>query len=257
MIVARTLVLVGAAAFLASCAWSPDLKIEGLFGFKFPLAAPFMEFLVAVLLGAVIVLSVLLIRRPRRQSAGGIEPFPYWLANRDGAADPDLKDLQNYSHNMNWRTNDINQLRNSIEDDGVISPTDKVRRAMSLGRWFGQWQNQPSAGPNALSQFLRDIRENGTTIFLSLFALAVFIALAVGLSNSSFFTSLAQVDQARGLITFLVAICAVAVILLTAINIFWTVGADFKDRFSAAKDLVTIVMGVLGTILGFYFGFIQ
>jgi hypothetical protein len=74
------------------------------------------------------------------------------------------------------------------------------------------------------------------------------------MSNSSFFSSLAQVDQARGLITFLVAICAVAVILLTAINIFWGNDAKFDDRFKAAKDLVTLVVGVLGTILGFYFG---
>jgi hypothetical protein len=42
--------------------------------------------------------------------------------------------------------------------------------------------------------------------------------------------------------------------LLIAITTFWMPKDDVQVRFEKAKDLLTIVIGVLGTILGFYFG---
>jgi hypothetical protein len=65
---------------------------------------------------------------------------------------------------------------------------------------------------------------------------------------------MAKIDQARGLITFLFAFATIAIIILIAITTFWMPKDEFQARFDKAKDLLTILIGVLGTILGFYFG---
>jgi hypothetical protein len=211
---------------------------------------------IAVLALVVLVLLVVMARSRRRAAAPlDRQSFPAWLDGIQGAT-PEVAELQAHSRAVHWTSNDINALRQTIENESGISPTNLVRRASTLGLLYERWRREASAsGGGFATQLMRYVFENGTGIFLSTFAVAVFIMLAVGMTNSSFFTSLAQVDQARGLITFLVAICAVAVILLTAINIFWgNSDAKFDDRFKAAKDLVTLVVGVLGTILGFYFG---
>lgn len=211
-------------------------------------------FLITILFVCILYLSFALARARRRTVAGPgqRQSFPGWLANIQDSA-PEVVELQTYSTAVHWTSNDINALRQTIENDPVIPQNEKMRRASTLGALYQRWQSESAQGGFA-TQLMHYVFANGIGIFLSVFAVAVFLVLAVGMSNSSFFTSLAQVDQARGLITFLVAICAVAVILLTAINIFWGNDAKFDDRFKAAKDLVTLVVGVLGTILGFYFG---
>lgn len=204
----------------------------------------------------VLFIVVLLLARARSRSpaTSSVEhrPFPDWLAGASWGT-PDVLELRTYSKDMHWTTNDINTLRQTIQNDSVISPADKARRTSTLEALHQRWQGESFSQP-FLTQLMPYVFENGIGIFLSFFGVAVFLVLAIGMSNSSFFSSLAQVDQARGLITFLVAVCAVAVILLTAINIFWGNNAGFEERFKAAKDLVTMVVGVLGTILGFYFG---
>jgi hypothetical protein len=249
----RAALICASFCFLTGCASGPDhnLQLHAL-GIELAANERAVSFLIVAIL--LIVIAVLFFRRHRSVRAAHGQSFPDWLAGLPGAA-TDLQDLKTYASAVHWTSNDLNTLRATIENDGAISQADKVRRASALGTYYDRWQNQPAhQGGRLLAQLLHDVFENGIGIFLSLFALAVFITLAIGLSNSSFFSSLAQVDQARGLITFLVAVCAVAVILLTAINIFWGGDAQFSERFTAAKDLVTLVVGVLGTILGFYFG---
>jgi hypothetical protein len=91
--------------------------------------------------------------------------------------------------------------------------------------------------------------------FLVLFGVIVAGAIVYGLFiNQSFFTLMAKIDQARGLITFLFAFATNAIIILIAITTFWMPKDEFQDRFDKAKDLLTMLIGVIETILGFYFG---
>lgn len=205
---------------------------------------------IIVLLLIIIVLQAWnLLRQPAQQQP---ETFVTWLARQTRPTDPSLADLQGYATAVHWNSDDPAILRQSIETDGALNNAQRVQRAAALGKYFTEWQSRGSGGQQVAVEIIRAVRDNGTALFLSFFAIAVFVTLAVGISNSSFFSSLAQVDQARGLITFLVAVAAVALVLLAAINIFW--GSVDAVRITAAKDLVTIIMGVLGTILGFYFG---
>lgn len=63
-------------------------------------------------------------------------------------------------------------------------------------------------------------------------------------------------ETARGLITFSVAIVTVSIAL---IMVFYLIFGDgdketVKDRFTFGKDILMVFVGILGTIMGFYYG---
>ena len=110
-------------------------------------------------------------------------------------------------------------------------------------------------GGGAWSQFLRQLTIS--QVLFTLLGLAVFIALAAGIYSAGgvFLKSLQDTEVARGLITFLVAFTTVAIGLILALYaIVSSSGSDLKDRFGFGKEILTALIGILGTILGFYFG---
>jgi hypothetical protein len=75
-------------------------------------------------------------------------------------------------------------------------------------------------------------------------------------SEGRFLLQLQEPSVSRGLITFLVAFVTVTIALVLAT---WVIAsnapvAELKERFSHAKDVLATLVGILGTILGFYFG---
>jgi hypothetical protein len=84
----------------------------------------------------------------------------------------------------------------------------------------------------------------------------VLIVIIFNLSRSNFIRSLTDKETARGLITFLVVFTTVAIALILALYTLLssiTVREDLKDRFGYGKEVLTALIGILGTILGFYF----
>ena len=108
----------------------------------------------------------------------------------------------------------------------------------------GQGENKPQA------------RSIGDLVIY--FCGGVFLAICYALwsSEGKFLLQLQDASVSRGLITFLVAMVTVAISLLLAA---WVIAsnapiAELKERFSHAKDVLATLVGILGTILGFYFG---
>jgi hypothetical protein len=66
--------------------------------------------------------------------------------------------------------------------------------------------------------------------------------------------NLADADTARGMITFVVSVVTVAIGLILVLAAFLGGGKDIEKRFAFGKDVFTILVGVLGTIMGFYYG---
>ncbi|MBS0206726.1 MAG: hypothetical protein JSS49_27945 [Planctomycetes bacterium] len=80
--------------------------------------------------------------------------------------------------------------------------------------------------------------------------------LVAGVLTGGLLEFLSSIQGARGLITFLIAIgtIAIAVILTLASVLMETDGIDaLKERLSKGKEILTVLVGVLGTIVGFYF----
>ena len=67
---------------------------------------------------------------------------------------------------------------------------------------------------------------------------------------------LARPEEARCLITFLFGIATVGIALVIVLAVFLSTGTkeDLAERFRMGKDILAVLIGVLGTIIGFYFG---
>jgi hypothetical protein len=87
--------------------------------------------------------------------------------------------------------------------------------------------------------------------------LAILIFIGAGIyegGGKSFLEGLADRSVARGLITFLIAIATVGIAVILAIStIVLQEGNESDKRFDRGKQVLTILIGVLGTIVGFYF----
>jgi hypothetical protein len=84
-------------------------------------------------------------------------------------------------------------------------------------------------------------------------ALLGLMALGVFLSGSVLLRLLANKEIARGLITFLIAIVTVGIAIILAVSTLNKVD-EGDQRFDKGKQILTMLIGVLGTIVGFYFG---
>ena len=93
-------------------------------------------------------------------------------------------------------------------------------------------------------------------VLYSFIALAILFAIGWGLSgNKGFLAGLADPQIARGLITFLIAITTVGIAVILTISTILGRDGDADDkRFDRGKQVLSTLIGVLGTIVGFYFG---
>ena len=86
---------------------------------------------------------------------------------------------------------------------------------------------------------------------------AVFIfALFSFALDKAMLAELAKVEQARGLITFLFGVATVGIALIIVLAIFLSTDSEeqVSARYQMGKDILAVLIGVFGTIIGFYFG---
>jgi hypothetical protein len=90
-------------------------------------------------------------------------------------------------------------------------------------------------------------------IFVGLLTIIIIVALT---GKETLLEPLAKVEIARGVITFLVAVATIAIAISLAISI--SLGGKESNgagkHFTQAKEVLTMMVGILGTIVGFYFG---
>jgi hypothetical protein len=94
---------------------------------------------------------------------------------------------------------------------------------------------------------------------MSFAALGFLILLAVTYvlteSTGIFLNRLANKEVARGVITFLFALTTVGVAVILALStVLSAPSADDDKRFDRGKQVLSSLIGILGTIVGFYFG---
>lgn len=87
-------------------------------------------------------------------------------------------------------------------------------------------------------------------------ALIVLGVLIWGLSGTQgFLRSLSDKEMTRGLITFLITFTTIGIAILLAISTIVSGGGEDADkRFDKGKQVLSVLIGLLGTIVGFYFG---
>jgi hypothetical protein len=116
-------------------------------------------------------------------------------------------------------------------------------RAVNSGGWAGLG--------NRLMDYASNIGVWGVALGGLLLIVLLFKSFDVGFLNT-----IANVEAARGLITFLFAIVTVgiAVVVVLAVLLSNATNEELAERYQRGKDVLTILIGVFGAILGFYFG---
>ena len=133
---------------------------------------------------------------------------------------------------------------NTVPDDGIFEVDPPAGTPVVFGSAVNIWL---STGP-----------KTSTAAYWAIGLGVVVVGLIVVLlrqSDGGFLTSLANRDTARGLITFLITFTTIVIAILLAISAM-VMGDDVSNskRFDNGKQVLTVLIGVLGTIVGFYFG---
>lgn len=91
-------------------------------------------------------------------------------------------------------------------------------------------------------------------IFFSALGIAALVVIFMAVSGrGGFLGSLNQYETARGLITFLIAFTTVALAVILVLASIISSSPDLKARFELGREVFTSLVGILGTIVGFYF----
>lgn len=102
-------------------------------------------------------------------------------------------------------------------------------------------------------------RNPGRTLTLLVLLGIGLLAMIVGpllMEESTLLDNLADVEYARGVITFIFAVGTIGIaIILTIAALLGDPQA--AERFNRGKEVFTILVGIFGTIIGFYFGTVQ
>jgi hypothetical protein len=111
--------------------------------------------------------------------------------------------------------------------------TAKPRFSVTLARWLS-WAFSGERGPQFLTSFV---------VLLSMW----FIWLTSR-------NQIAEVAYARGMITLLFGVGTIVIALILTLTAILQAGLTAEDRFKFGMQILTVLIGVFGTILGFYFG---
>jgi hypothetical protein len=106
--------------------------------------------------------------------------------------------------------------------------------------------------PNDNSSFRNPIAALALLLVVAVIAL---IASAVFGIDRGVLTNMADREYARGLITFLFAVVTIGTALVLVVSALLGSSDHLQEkRFQQGKEVLSLLLGVFGTILGFYFG---
>jgi hypothetical protein len=80
-------------------------------------------------------------------------------------------------------------------------------------------------------------------------------ATTLGLDKGQVLTRMGQVEFARGLITYLFAVVTIGTAVVLVVSALTSDETPANERrFERGKEILSLLLGVFGTIVGFYFG---
>jgi hypothetical protein len=169
------------------------------------------------------------------------------------ALTPDMPEYLETKNKLEIKEKELKDKQEKLEEDrkGLKNELDGLKAAEPPGVQGSVAQKQDEKAEQA---------SNRRSYILLASGLIVFIILGLGMYWANFLQSLKDMEVARGLITFLVTITTIAIAIILVIFAVSSTSNDekieaaFKDHFTNAKEVLTALIGVLGAIIGFYFG---
>jgi hypothetical protein len=96
---------------------------------------------------------------------------------------------------------------------------------------------------------------NPVVLFSVLMLLGVLVLLGAAIlgRDSGVLERMSEVRYARGVITYLFAVVTIGTAVVLVVSVLTQTGAAGQN-FTEAKDILGLLLGIFGTIVGFYFG---
>lgn len=132
-----------------------------------------------------------------------------------------------------------------MSDPNLTNPVDRVDPANPANRAPATKGKDP--------WFYVSVWQNITLGILGLFFAGVLVVGILGGGGKNM-VRLANPEIARGVITYLVAVATMGIAMILAMAAIMKGGSDLDKRFAFGKEVLTLLIGVLGTIIGFYYG---
>src|SRR5882724_11789675 len=90
-----------------------------------------------------------------------------------------------------------------------------------------------------------------TTVII--FSIILMIGAGVVGLDKGVLSGMAKSEYARGLITYLFALVTILIAVALVLSSLTATEIKFEERFKNAKEVLALLLGVFGTIMGFYF----
>jgi len=85
--------------------------------------------------------------------------------------------------------------------------------------------------------------------------IALIGAAVIGIDRGGVLSAMARSEFARGLITYLFAVVTIGTAVVLVLAALLSAGDDISEkRFQHGKEILSLLLGVFGTMVGFYFG---
>lgn len=90
-----------------------------------------------------------------------------------------------------------------------------------------------------------------TTVIV--FSVILLIGAAVVGLDKGVLAGMSKSEYARGLITYLFALVTIVIAVALVLSALTATEIKFEERFKNAKEILALLLGIFGTIMGFYF----
>jgi hypothetical protein len=130
------------------------------------------------------------------------------------------------------------------------NPNNKAELLRLLEESWGRWKREDSFQTG----YLGWISDHAAGIAIASVTSVLLVVLLLATLFTLITTELSETGSARGLITFLFAVGTIGIAIIVVLDNLISEASDREERFNRGKDILTILIGILGTIIGFYFG---
>jgi hypothetical protein len=92
-------------------------------------------------------------------------------------------------------------------------------------------------------------------ILIVVSVVALIGAAVIGIDRGGVLTAMARSEFARGLITYLFAVVTIGTAVVLVLAALLSTGDEVSERrFQHGKEILSLLLGIFGTMVGFYFG---